>query len=72
MSLQFSNAPWTEQELELLKQYQHGHLFRPYLCCFTEIMEPTKDGLICPKCGKIQTWTYTFSIQENPGKCVKP
>lgn len=65
-----STAPWTAEQAENLRLYQKAGMFHPYTCgggggpCSGVSMDPTPDGLVCPQCGRVQTWVAGFAVSE--------
>lgn len=59
------SAPWTDEQLARLQQYQETSCVHPFTCpCSGEsVLIPEKDGWICPRgCGRKQTWAHTFMV----------
>jgi hypothetical protein len=54
------NAPFTEEQCEILKNWQENNRMHPYTCTCGHILTVTKDGLYCKECGRTQTWAYLF------------
>lgn len=54
------NAPFTDQQVMNINNHQKCSYLHPLTCtCGDHIsLEVTKDGLVCPNCGKVQTWVY--------------
>lgn len=76
MSLERMNAPFNDDQVHKLNEFQKTGFFHPFTCCGGDIDEnpdcerqnqkgegtliATKDGWICP-CGKYtQNWAHTF------------
>lgn len=63
------HAPWTPEEVEILKKYQDCEYFHPYTChCHGDDgqhpnLVPTVDGWVCPKCDYKQDWFGTMTLQ---------
>lgn len=67
-------APFTEEQIKSLEEWQKGIRFHPFTCCSHDGCDrnsqpnngeliPTKDGLICP-CGKWkQDWCHDFMVK---------
>ena len=62
-----TKVPWTAKEVKNLQSYQADPDFTSYMCKVcppdswhtSTVLEPTDNGWLCPKCGKIvQTWAY--------------
>ena len=51
-------APWTKEQVKLLKAYQKFDLFHPHTCTCegSPVLSVTKDGFVCRKCKRKQTW----------------
>ena len=69
-------APFTDEEVRILKLWQENEYLHPYTCCDGEAMEVSTDGLKCAKCGRQQNWVHDFSLNEkaatyNPYKGLK-
>ena len=57
-------APFTDEEVRILKLWQENNYHHPYTCCH-EDMEVTNEGLKCKICGRLQLWVHDFSILES-------
>jgi len=57
-------APFTDDEVVVLKLWQENDYLHPYTCCEGEAMEVSNDGLKCAKCGRAQNWVHDFSLNE--------
>lgn len=60
-----SNAPWTEEQVNNLNEYQAFRQHHPFTCgtkgCNHVSLVATKDGWTCPNCKKwVQTWAHDF------------
>lgn len=69
-------APWTDQQVENLKDWQSSGYVHPYTCgqrnpethTWSEwggdfgILIPTKTGWVCPDCSYTQDWAHEFSV----------
>lgn len=60
------HAPFSDWDVEVIREYQKGEIFHPYTCCDHQTMTMSRAGLVCPKCGALQTWIglATFRIME--------
>ncbi len=66
-------APWTNQQVAALRDYQTSFKFHPYTCkrCSdnddlpSSILIPTTAGWVCPvhECGYTQDWAHSFSFE---------
>lgn len=59
-------APWTSEQVELLRQYQLYLVAHPYTCagCPT-VLEPTTSGWACPRCGYTQNWCAARTLDPD-------
>lgn len=66
------HAPWTDEQVERLNQYQQAGWFHPYTCpgrdededCPKRNLIATRDGWVC-HCGAYrQTWAHGFSAAQ--------
>lgn len=69
-------APFTDDEVRILKLWQENDYLHPYTCCDGEAMEVGVDGFKCAKCGRQQNWVDDFALNEkaatyNPYKGLK-
>lgn len=59
--------PWTDAEVEALARFQTSGIAHPLTCNgglpwqehvhdHEVLLKPTSGGLICPECGRVQTW----------------
>lgn len=53
-------APFTDDQVASLKEFQRCGYWHPFTCCDRQTMEPTLDGMQCPKCGRLQRLVYEF------------
>lgn len=67
--------PWTASQLENLRYHQVSRSMHPYTCgggggpCEGGVvLNPTPNGLVCPRCGRVQTsvhsWSLTSQLRE--------
>lgn len=67
-SLRHSLAPWTIQQVERLKKRQKDSTKHEYTCGYcSNILEPTTEGWICPKCHTMQYWCHATDIEPTIG-----
>ena len=76
MKAEIKTAPFTDDEVRILKLWQANDFLHEYTCCNHEPMEPTTEGLKCNTCGRLQNWVHDFSLKEsaatyNPFKNAK-
>ena len=78
MSKDIIVAPWTDEQIKNLNEYQNNDHFHPYTCPSHHeergyglgtgdshrILIATKDGWKCPTCDYEQNWAHTFSAEE--------
>ncbi len=55
-------TPFDDETMELLETYQGSLMFHPYTCCDHQTMRVSRAGLVCPKCGVVQNWISTSSV----------
>ena len=59
-------APWTEDQVESLNQYQESGVMHPFTCGHgSHDLHATKEGWVCTICEKegrtyTQNWCHTF------------
>ena len=58
-------APFTDEEVRILKLWQENDYLHPYTCCDHEPMRATTEGLKCERCGILQEWVHDFSLRES-------
>jgi predicted RNA-binding Zn-ribbon protein involved in translation (DUF1610 family) len=58
-----ATAPFNEAQVDSLNAYQQSGVGHPYTCtCGNHIsMTATKDGLVCPVCGRVQIRVHAFT-----------
>lgn len=76
MKSEMKNAPFTDDEVRILKLWQENDFLHPYTCCRGEAMNVTHEGLKCGTCGRLQESVSDFSFREsaatyNPFKGLK-
>lgn len=72
-----SRAPWTDEEVKSLNEFQKCKAWHPFTCgdcgeCLvpqkSRVLVATKDGWECPSCNSqcaptiVQTWAHTFMV----------
>ena len=57
-------SPWNELQVHNLQEYQKFQPFHPFICeCGDHVLlEPTKEGWICPKCNDIRDWAWDLML----------
>ncbi|HEY9685015.1 MAG TPA: hypothetical protein V6C89_04180 [Drouetiella sp.] len=56
-------APWSEQSVANIKEYQSSNLFLPFVCDSGHVLIPEQSGLVCKSCHHFQlTWTYPWVL----------
>lgn len=57
-----SYAPWTEDEVQSLNDYQDARMMHPFTCGnnSNDVLEATADGWICLFCEYIQDWAHLW------------
>jgi len=58
-------APFTDDEVRILKLWQENDFLHPFICCDHITMEVTNEGLKCNKCGRLQEWVHDFMLRES-------
>jgi hypothetical protein len=62
----FVFAPFTNQQVELLNQFQGSGKFHSFTCgsdnC-RSILIATTNGWICPNCDYKQNWCHSFMVK---------
>lgn len=73
-------APWTDEEVAHLNEWQHSQLTHPFTCGnrkrethpFEEeyydfgVLRATRDGWVCPYCKYTQNWAHDFMFKKIP------
>lgn len=60
-----SLAPWTEEEVATINEYQKSNLFLPFVCSAMHTLVATRDGLFCPQCSSFSLdWTYPWVLSS--------
>lgn len=67
MKDEIKRAPFTDDEVRILKLWQENDYLHPYTCC-GETMEPTHNGLKCHVCEKLQDWVQDYSLLETAAR----
>ena len=56
-------APFTDDQVKSLKEYQESGIFHPFTCggkdC-REDLEPTNNGWVCKSCEYTQDWCHEW------------
>lgn len=65
MKSEVKYAPFTDDEVRILKLWQENDYMHPFTCCDHQTMEPTNEGMKCPKCGRLQEWVHDFMVLES-------
>ena len=73
------HAPWTEAQIERLKEWQRSGFVHPYTCGKRDdnhawndwgmdygVLIPTRKGWVCPDCDYTQNWAHKFSFEPIP------
>ena len=58
-------APWTDEQVKNLNDYQGAGVFHPFTCGGTNCREDlvaTPTGWVCPKCDYTQNWAHDFML----------
>ena len=50
------HAPFTPHQLAAIKEWQSNGRMHPMTCCDHVVMAPTRDGMVCDDCGRVQDW----------------
>lgn len=64
MESKLKMAPFSEDEIRILKLWQENEYLHPYTCCDGNAMIVEESGLKCEKCGVQQFWVHDFSLNE--------
>lgn len=68
-------APWTPEQVEILKSHQELHMVHPYTHDCGTVLRPTANGWVCDDIGccadeqldkhpcVVQDWYYTITLQ---------
>ena len=66
-------APWTEEQVDALYEYQHGGWGHPFTCgsCRDKYhvegtLVATTDGWTCETCDDVQAWAYAAMFEGPP------
>lgn len=65
MKSEMKTAPFTDNEVRILKLWQENDYLHPYTCCDHEPMKATHEGLKCDRCGRLQESVSDFSFRES-------
>ena len=61
-------APFTEEEVRKLNEFQQCGYVHPFTCGDSEcreILTATNAGWVCKKCGYVQNWAHDFMVEQN-------
>jgi hypothetical protein len=65
--MELVKAPWTDEQIKALEEYQTDGRFHPYTCGSNHkglrILTPTKDGWVCKYCEYKQDWCHSFHFK---------
>jgi len=64
-------APFTEEQVKHLREWQRNDQVHPFTCCNHRTMEVSTEGFICPACGVVQTWCHDFMAEPIPKSPLK-
>jgi hypothetical protein len=79
-----AQIPWSDDQVLSLTQYQKSEIFFPFICTEKDVLNATKVGLVCDRCGMSQSWAYDWTLNwhwrtleppnlnEPGGRPVKP
>jgi len=56
-------APWTDEEVANLENWQKIGIVHPYTCVCGKILKPYRYGWHCNSCNYIQRWCHDFSLK---------
>lgn len=65
------DAPWTNEEVGSLAEYQRTTRFHPYTCGNDSRhphLVPTRAGWVCDACDYTQTWAHRHGRPASPRK----
>ena len=59
------SAPWTDQQVLALLEYQECDNYHPYTCGCGLLLEPTTQGWRCPACGELaaRSWVHQGTLE---------
>ena len=58
-------APWTDERIKALNEYQADNNFHPYTCPFGHgALVATPEGWRCGKCDYTQDWAHDFMTRK--------
>jgi hypothetical protein len=71
-----SRAPWTEEQVESLNEFQESGVFHPFTCgtegCRQDLVAAS-DGWHCSKCGlHRQDWAHEWMSDDSWRKALRP
>lgn len=58
------NAPWTNEQVQNLKEFQIVQPLHPFTCGCKHgiLLKPTNAGWVCPECGSTQNWAWDIML----------
>ena len=60
-----SLAPWTDNEVATINEYQKSSYFLPFICPEMHTLIAGQDGLFCPHCTSFSlNWTYPWVLNS--------
>lgn len=61
-----TEPPWTDEQVEKLREWQACGWVHPFTCCRHTTMEVEPDGFHCPDCKRVQKWAHSFMLDGAP------
>jgi hypothetical protein len=58
-------APWTEDQVEWLENWQENDNYHPYTCVCGYSLQPSSKGWYCEYCDYKQNWCHDFSAMNH-------
>jgi hypothetical protein len=62
------NAPWTEEQMKILDDWQFNVQNHPYTCLEGHTLYVSRDGFVCPICEYTQDWCYAYHFSKSATK----
>lgn len=68
-------APWTDEEVKRLNEYQQHEYFHPFTCPYRDndkhymnegTLIATNNGWVCPFCDYTQNWAHDGMLKTLP------
>ena len=66
-------APWTDEEVAKLNEFQETSWMHPFTCVFRGddhegegVLVATNAGWVCPQCEYTQNWAHDFMLEGAP------